>query len=254
MFDLIFVSALFLLSVLAFVKGFMASFFSTFNWLSAILLSYFLTPFIAELISQNNAGIILNLVISAVTFFASLIILSIFTSSISKTLLSIVPESINKSLGFAFGFMKGYIIFAFFFVVVTSLYGGNYSIFPSTSLSDSENKDTESKGIKSQEDRFGPAWLTEAKSYKVLELGSEMLRPVALSAIDLFKNTASSNDMVKNLMQKNLEEKIEDINIDGNFQKVRQIQDIYKNPEDTMEKGYDTDEIEDMERLIETIE
>ncbi len=82
-------------------------------------------------------------------------------------------------MGFAFGFAKGYVIFAFLFALITSLYAGNYSFF---SFSAAENDKKEEKN-----GRHGPQWLTESKSYKILDLGSDVLTPIALNFVDFVK-------------------------------------------------------------------
>ena len=251
MFDLIFASTLFLLAVLAFIKGFMSSFFSTFNWIVALFLSYFLSPIIIKFFGFGVNSIFITSLASIVTFFISWISISIITSSISKTFLAIIPDPIDKSMGFAFGFAKGYIIFAFLFALITSLYAGNYSFFSFSAVENDKKEDGDK--------RHGPQWLTKSKSYKILDLGSVALAPIALNFVDFVKgNNFSQNtlsDLIdKKITEKDLEEKIEDVNIEDNLEKVRKIHKIYQEVDNYSEKGYKKDEIENMDRLIETIE
>ncbi len=60
--------------------------------------------------------------------------------------------------------------------------------------------------------------------------------------------------MDKKIIEKDLEEKIEDVNIEDNLEKVKKIHKIYQEVDNYSEKGYKKDEIENMDRLIETIE
>ena len=46
LFDLVFVSVVLIFGSLAFLKGFIREIFSIFNWISSIVLSYVISPFI----------------------------------------------------------------------------------------------------------------------------------------------------------------------------------------------------------------
>jgi len=232
MFDLIFVLILSITSLLAFIKGFLKSFFSLLNWILASVISYFLTPIVATMFSEGYSYLALHSVVSVILFVIALVALSIFTSSITKTFLSVIPESVDKSLGFAFGFAKGYFIVALVFVVITTIYAANLPIFASR--------------VQAQDGRYGPKWLIESKSYKIITIGADIWQPLIDKVSDMLTNS-SINDK-----KDDLDEKINEIQDD--LDNVEKAKEIYDTINDLSNQGYHKDEIEKMDRLIETIQ
>jgi hypothetical protein len=102
----------------------------------------------------------------------TLIIGSIVNSKISGPLSKVTPIAINQSLGFGFGFAKGYMIVAFVFTAIMSFYS------PS-SFSEAEDKFSS---------RVGPEWLTKSKSYDLLLFGSNWIKPIIDDLISKAKN------------------------------------------------------------------
>lgn len=222
----------------------MKSFFSLINWILASIISYFLTPIVATIFSQDYSYMALHLVVSTVLFVISLLILSIVTGQITKTFLTVIPKSVDQSLGFAFGFAKGYFIIALIFSIVTTIYSQDIAILP--------NK-TKSVSV---DGKVGPSWLAEAKSYKILELGANMWQPI----IDKVTNMVTDPEAIKNISgnipdeaREELERKLEEVG-GGDLNKVKKIQDLYNKVYDKAGKGYHKKEIEKMNRLIEAIE
>lgn len=241
MFDLAFALILSVTSLLAFIKGFLKSFFSLLNWILASLIAYFLTPFIATIFSEQYPIVGLHSIVSVVVFVIALVLLTLFTTSISQTFLKVVPKQVDQSLGFAFGFTKGYFIVALVFTVITTIYASNSPLFAGKT--------------QAEDGRYGPAWIIDAKSYKILELGANIWQPAIDKVIQMVTGKASKSlDKLEELNdnKEDLEEKMNQIN--EGLEGVKKAKEIYDNINEESQKGYHKKEIEKMNRLIEAIE
>ena len=238
MFDLVFITILFLLSIAGFFKGFVKSTFSFLNWILALLITYFISPILAPFFPEEYSGVASNTVISAFIFIVCVIVIPFITRDTAKTLANAISKPIDKSLGFAFGFFKAYIIVSIFFFAIGAVYNNNLINLPNQSQDQNGNS--------------GPNWLIEAKSYKILQLGSNILKPLVNKVSNRIFGSNSEDRIengIKNEMEKNLDNKIKEINnidiLNG---------DIYENLDKLDEKGYHKKEIEKMDRLIEALE
>jgi uncharacterized membrane protein required for colicin V production len=254
MFDLIFILATLFFSLTALIKGFVKSFFSLFSYILSLLITYSFTPMIVELFSDKYSPLVLNLVVSSVLFFSSIMIMSIFISPISKSISIAMPDSIDKSFGFAFGFTKGFLIFSLIFAIIQAVYSNNFNVL-SLKLPKEENSS----------DRIGPNWLIEAQSYKVLELGSNIWNPIINKTLSLVNNNNFQKSIEENLGNKILQKdssksdsKVEPNSKDSIFYELQKINKLYKDIENIdkegVNKGYEKEDIKKMDRLIETIE
>jgi uncharacterized membrane protein required for colicin V production len=232
-FDITFIAIILITSVLAFLRGFIKDFASFLNWLLAISLTYVLSPHIAKLFDKAHySPVVIDFAVSTILFILLLIIISIITSKISKSLADKTARSIDGSLGFAFGFVKGYFLVALFFSIIVTIYA--WGFIPNLS----EEAPKKFKG------REGPEWLTHAQSYKILEIGSDILRPVT----NIIMRSVVSTGLIEDGKEK-IKSKIKD--------KINKKLDAIENSDiddERFEKGYNSKEIQKMNRLIEIID
>jgi hypothetical protein len=243
MFDLAFALILSLFSLLAFIKGFVKSVFSLVNWLLAALISYFLTPIVSEIFSEQYSYMVLHSVVGSVLFMISIIVLSIFTSGMSKTFLTVMPKSIDQSLGFAFGFSKGYLIVSLVFSIILTVYSSDFGML--------------SNKAEFKDGRVGPSWLIEAKSYKILDLGGKIWRPLIDKVAKLVtdpENIKDVADKLKDGATKELDDSLKNTGSNSQLNDLKKIHDLYNKIDDSVQKGYHKKEIEKMNRLIDTVQ
>lgn len=242
MFDIIFIAVLVIFSILSLIKGFLRSFFSLVNWILSSVIAYVATPYAITFFSGKYPEIMLYPVLAIVIFFISVIILGMFTFAISKALLSIFPDIIDKSLGFAFGFAKGYLLTAFVFAMTIAIHSNN---LPPISEQQTESEDG----------RVGPPWLTEAQTYDIVKLGADYIQPIIDGVIgQLSLNDAANSDNFEN--NEELQEKIEKIDKGGTLKNLNEMRKFYKElkEDDKAQQGYSKKEIEKKDRLIETVQ
>ncbi|MFT6220063.1 MAG: membrane protein required for colicin V production, partial [Rickettsiales bacterium] len=154
----------FIFAFLAFLKGLVKDLFSTLNLIFATISSYAISPMVTDLIANGKyPQMLVDMGVRFVIFVVILILASIITSKISKPLNERIPSAINQSLGFGFGFAKGYFILAFIFSAFLSLYAKN------------------------SYEKIGPTWFQDSKSYDLLLVGSETLRPFTDDFINQIK-------------------------------------------------------------------
>ena len=249
--DIVVFVILFIFAILAFLKGFIKDFFSTLNLILATIASYILGPIVSKFfVSGSGASqIMIDLGIRFGVFIAFLIIGAIVSSKISKPLSAKIPNSIDQSLGFGFGFAKGYLILSFVVAVILSFF----------TAPDASNKGSFTK-------KSGPRWLQESKSYGILLVGANLVKPFIDNMTDQVRTNAGGETKEES-PKKNKAESID------NFIKAKKLYDQMnedqnkapssaaekKNEEKVVdikdaeqeEKGYTKQELEKMKRLIE---
>ncbi len=175
---------LFVFAFLAFLKGFVREFFSTLNLIIALIISYVASPFITKLFVNVSAPqMLIDLGTQFVVFVAVLIICSILSAKVSHPLSEKMPDFLNQSLGFGFGFVKGYLIISFAFAVLLFFYSGITS-------DDAEVKIKDSKKV----EKFGPEWFKNSRSYDILDFGATLLQPMVK---DMLSGINGNNDNQK---------------------------------------------------------
>ena len=120
-FDVSILAFIFLSAILAFSRGFFQEVLSLVSWLGAIILSYYFSKYFVDILE----GMIGNLIISKIVSYVLVFILSVFTLSYLTSIFSSKIKNsavgmIDRSLGFFFGIIRGYILlcmglFAFYF-------------------------------------------------------------------------------------------------------------------------------------------
>lgn len=117
--DLAVVIILLLSAILAFLRGFVHEVLSVTAWIGAIFAAIYGVP---ELRSFARAQIPNELVADSVTgvviFLAALVILSILTKILSKSIQASALNNLDRSLGFVYGLARGAVIFAAVLIIV----------------------------------------------------------------------------------------------------------------------------------------
>lgn len=174
----------FLFAFLAFLKGFVKDFFSTLNLIIAIFASYTLGPILSKAMPQSSyPQTFVDLGSNFIVFVTTLIILAIISSRISTPLSERVPMFINQTLGFGFGFAKGYFMLAFVFAIFLAFY--------SSPIIDDLKKD------EPHDTKIGPVWFRESKSYDILLPGADILKPVVDKYFEQLRGNIG-HDILKN--------------------------------------------------------
>lgn len=195
-FDIVFVTVIALFALLGFINGFLKSVFDVVNWIAAALVAYFLTPYVADFFGQKYSYLVVHAVTGVVLFIVTSVILHFATASFSKTLLNVIPKPVDKSLGFAFGLVKGYFLASLAFVLFITIYAYNSLEFIS-----------KSDGAKDK--KKGPEWLVKSQSYSILTIGGDMWRPLVNSGLKGFLSVDTGDEISdEDLDKKDLEKKI----------------------------------------------
>jgi membrane protein required for colicin V production len=230
--DLIFISFAVIFVALAFFRGFVKEIFSLFNWIIALIVSYFFSPYIADILSSYSKNRIAIDVASHFVIFLITFIATIFsTSEACKIIQKKFPKYIDRSLGVLFGLVKTMLIFGFIY----SLANNGYSLLVGKN---SEKQELANENL--------PSWLKDAKCYNLLRVSGDIIDPIVKGFLSSI-NKSFDNTIPKE--SKNLDEKINQLIDDEktNFQ---------PNNEKEVESGigYNKKDIEKMNRLIEIID
>lgn len=222
---------------LGLVRGFIRELFSLINWVGSGFLTVLLRPYLNDFVSQKiSNSIVSNIVSSVLIFIIVIICFSIILSNIARLINTKFPQSINITLGIAFGFTKGFLICSLIFASIINLFGNS--------------SDLSSKS--------GPKWLQDSQTYRVLSFGGYMILPFADSILGQIKERYS-------IPQQNEEktESSESNNIDNlrKFDKkdFNSINDLINKKEETPKKeensdgGYKKDQIEKLNHLLDII-
>ena len=223
---------LFIFAFLAFLKGFIKEFFSTLNLVISIVVSYFIAPIISQLISIGGVpNVIVQIAVRFIVFVTILIVCSIFSSRISAPLSEKIPSSINQSLGFGFGFIKGYLILSFCFAILAFFYSNPFSkILASNQHNAAQNQ------------KFGPKWFQDSKSYDFLKYGADLLSPVIDNMVSRIEdNITTSNPSLDKI----------DILDEVSGKLKTNNQESKSTIDKSEESGYNKQDLKKMQRLIE---
>lgn len=120
-FDISILAFIFLSAILAFSRGFFQEFLSLVSWLGAIILSFYFSKYFVGILERMIGNLIISKIVSYIlVFILSVFTLSYFTSIFSSKIKNSAVGMIDRSLGFFFGIIRGYILlcmalFAFYF-------------------------------------------------------------------------------------------------------------------------------------------
>jgi membrane protein required for colicin V production len=146
----------------AIIRGFIGSFLSLAGWMASIYLAYYLFPQVKPLIEEKfhiTNQLVVLLGGHTVLLLAFLIIFGIFNVFAATAVSALTKGFFDRSLGAAFGIVRGALIVSFFFLIT------------STTLSVFHGKDDKN----SKNDEQLPTWITKAQSYAYLKMGKAML-------------------------------------------------------------------------------
>jgi membrane protein required for colicin V production len=111
-------------AVLSMMRGFTREVLAIGSWVAAAAAAYYFypkaSPFLAPYIHKP---IVLQAVSAAVVFFATLIVVSLFTVRLSDVILDSKIGALDRSLGFVFGAVRGFLLAVVAFAIFNWLVG-----------------------------------------------------------------------------------------------------------------------------------
>lgn len=253
MLDYVFFTFTFIFVLTAFLRGFIKEIFSLLNWIVALTLSYFLTPFAVEFLSKHfESKLAVDIAARSIIFLAVFIIIAISTSGLCESLREKTPKAFDRSLGVLYGFLKTLLIFGFIYALYFNLYG--YLM-----------------GKKVEDDEKSPAWLKDAQSHSLIKISGEALDPLVKAFFESitknFDHIMPKHEKFDKTIDEAIDEKTEEAaekTIEDAVKKIEKNSAIEKTP--TIEKksdnakkalqdsGYNKKDIEKMNRLIDIID
>ena len=157
--DFILIGVMLVSALLAMIRGFMREILSIASWaIAAVVTLYSYSKLLPVAKDFFKNDILATVVLIAVTFLGTLLIVSIITVRFSDMVLDSRVGALDRTLGFLFGLGRGLIIVVVAFVFFTWL------VPP----------------------RSQPAWITEAKSKVVLESTGKWLESLLPEDLDKF--------------------------------------------------------------------
>ncbi len=237
--DLIFFAFTAIFVITAIFRGFVKEVFSLFNWISSLLISYFLAPYITDFLSAHfESKMAIDLVSRSGVFILVFLIFSTSTSKMRDSLHEKIPTIFNRSLGFLFGLGKTLLIFG----AIYSIYFNAY-----TSVMKKEMKEE-------------PEWFQQAKSRSLIKTSGDMLDPLVKKFFDaVMKNfdqvLPKPEDLLKGKIDEILKEKAAGAVDDAANSKIDENAPALtdKELEDSLDTGYTKKNIEKMNQLMEII-
>lgn len=116
LFDLLVILFILASAFFAFSRGFFQEIFSLFSWSGALLISYFYSKYLIDYVDKIlNNPTLSNLITYLVIFIVSLFLLSFISKKISGLIKYSSVGMIDRSLGFLFGVIRGYILLCLMF-------------------------------------------------------------------------------------------------------------------------------------------
>jgi membrane protein required for colicin V production len=111
-------------AILSLMRGFTREVLAIGSWVAAAAAAYYfypkVTPFLTPYIHKT---IVLEAVAAAVVFFATLVIVSLFTVRLSDAILDSKIGALDRSLGFVFGAVRGFLLAVVAFAIFNWLVG-----------------------------------------------------------------------------------------------------------------------------------
>ena len=116
LFDLLVILFILASAFFAFSRGFFQEIFSLFSWSGALLISYFYSKYLIDYVDKIlNNSTLSNLITYLVIFIVSLFLLSFISKKISGLIKYSSVGMIDRSLGFLFGVIRGYVLLCLMF-------------------------------------------------------------------------------------------------------------------------------------------
>jgi len=118
--DLLVIGVVILSGLLAFARGFVRECLSIVNWLGATAVAIYALPLLRPFAERYlPKGAIADGAAAAVAFLVTLIVLTIITGRISRTVQQSSLSAIDRTLGLIFGLMRGVLLVAIGFLALS---------------------------------------------------------------------------------------------------------------------------------------
>ena len=116
-------------AVLSLMRGFTREVLAIGSWVAAAAAAYYLHPYVMPYLEHYiKKPVVLQAVAAAVVFFATLIVVSLFTVRLSDAILDSKIGALDRSLGFVFGAVRGFLLAVVAFAIFTWLAGDRQQI------------------------------------------------------------------------------------------------------------------------------
>ena len=111
-------------ALLSLMRGFTREVLAIGSWLAAAAAAYYLHPYVMPYLEHYiKKPVVLEAVAAAVVFFATLIVVSLFTVRLSDAILDSKIGALDRSLGFVFGAVRGFLLAVVAFAIFSWLAG-----------------------------------------------------------------------------------------------------------------------------------
>lgn len=179
--DVVVLLVVVLSGLLAFARGFVHEVLAVGGWVGAILATIYglpyVRPFAQQMIGTDPVPVIgrfigredlANIAAGLAIFFITLIVLSLFTSALSRRVKDSALSALDRSLGFAFGVLRGAVLISVIYIGVEAIWAPAQQ----------------------------PTWLRNARSMPLVETGAALLKSL-VSAEEVEKGAAAAQDAVQ---------------------------------------------------------
>ena len=130
MLDLIIIILIFISAFFAFIRGFSLEILSLSGWIFSIGISYLYGGIASNQINKFLDNFLISTVISYVfSFILLLIIFSYLTKNVSSLIKNSFAGLLDRSLGFFYGLLRGYLFICFCYFCFDYFYSGSKPIF-----------------------------------------------------------------------------------------------------------------------------
>ena len=111
-------------AILSLMRGFTREVLAIGSWLAAAAAAYYFYPYVTPYLAPYiHKAVVLQAVAAAVVFFATLIVVSLFTVRLSDAILDSKIGALDRSLGFVFGAARGFLLAVVAFAIFNWLVG-----------------------------------------------------------------------------------------------------------------------------------
>ena len=130
MLDLILIILIFISAFFAFIRGFSLEILSLSGWIFSIGISYLYGGIASNQINQLLDNFLISTIVSYVfSFIILLIIFSFLTKNVSSLIKNSFAGLLDRSLGFFYGLLRGYLLVCFSYFCFDYFYSGSKPIF-----------------------------------------------------------------------------------------------------------------------------
>jgi uncharacterized membrane protein required for colicin V production len=226
--DIVFFLITFFIVILASYRGIIKEFFSFINWVLAFSLSYLLSPFLENfLVNFFESKIVMHLAIRISVFFISFIVFLLLTDSYCKDLSEAINSTYNRLLGFVFGCFKSMLLFG----IIFSLYNCFFDYALGQRL------------VTKNTNRL-PNWYVNSYSSTLINYSGDLIDPIVRGFISFFQ---LKNDLLSIDYKIKFDQDIQNLDQFNNKTNIKKPEKPITN------EGYDKNDIQKMQKLIEII-